>query len=635
MTETVSKQTHGFQAEVDQVLKLMINSLYSNKEIFLRELISNAQDAADKLRFAAIEQPDLYGSDSELAIDVEFDKDANTVTIRDNGIGMNQDEVIANLGTIAKSGTREFLASLSGDQRKDSQMIGQFGVGFYSSFIVADQVTVRTLKAGSTATEAIEWQSAGEGEFSIETITKSSRGTEIILHLREGETEFLDHWRLRSIITKYSDHIATPIRMVKQLSEEEKEKGEAETYDVINQAKALWTQKKSDISDEQYQEFYKHISHDFENPLTWKHNRVEGKLEYTSLLYIPARAPFDMWNRDGIRGLKLFVQRVFIMDDVEQLVPLYLRFIKGVIDSNDLPLNVSREILQSSKTVDSIRAAVSSRVLGMLEEMADKDPETYQKFWNQFGNVLKEGPAEDYTNKDKIVQLLRFASTTSDIQNVSLQDYVARMPAEQEKIYYLTADTIAAAKSSPHLEIFQAKGIEVLLMTDRVDEWLVDHVREFDGKILQSVAKGELDILDDEEAADKTDAEQEDEKQAFDKIIERIKTALGEKVKEVRTTKRLTASPACLVMDENDMGAHLQRMMQAAGQDVSMFKPILEINAKHPLVTKLSNETDDDKFKQWSTILFEQALLAEGGQLEDPGSFVRQLNEILVEMSRA
>ncbi|WP_256081710.1 molecular chaperone HtpG [Massilia sp. YIM B04103] len=631
-----NKQTMGFQAEVKQLLQLMIHSLYSNKEIFLRELVSNASDAADKLRFEAINNDALYGNDHELKIKVSFDKAARTITISDNGIGMSRDEAISHLGTIAKSGTREFFGKLSGDQQADAALIGQFGVGFYSGFIVADKITVETRRAGVEASEGVRWESAGEGEYSVEQIDKPGRGTDIILHLREGEDELLSGWKLKSIIRKYSDHISLPIQMQKEEWDEEKKetvlKDELET---INQASALWARNKNDVTQEQYEEFYKHVSHDFQAPLTHTHNRVEGRSEYTQLLYIPAKAPFDLWDRNKRGGIKLYVKRVFIMDDAEQLMPTYLRFVKGVIDSADLPLNVSREILQESRDVRAIRDGSTKRVIGMLEELANADEQEkkdkYATFWTEFGQVLKEGVGEDATNKDRLAKLLRFASThgESDAQNVALADYVGRMKEGQDKIYYVTADNYTAAKNSPHLEIFRKKGVEVLLMTDRVDEWMLSFLGEFEGKELVSVAKGGLDLGKLEDEAEKK--EHEATETQYQELVGKMKEALAEKAKDVRVTFRLTDSPACLVADEHELSGNLLRMLKAAGQSAPESKPILEINPNHPLVTRLKYEdTAGAKFADWSHILFDQALLAEGGSLSDPATFVKRLNEMLL-----
>ena len=627
------KETMGFQTEVKQLLNLMIHSLYSNKEIFLRELISNAADAADKLRFEALSDDALYEEDGDLNIRVAFDKEARTITISDNGIGMTRQEVIDNIGTIARSGTKAFFGQLTGDQAKDSQLIGQFGVGFYSAFIVADKVTLKPRRAGTTKEHGVMWESAGEGEFNIETIEKPTRGTEVTLHLREGEDEFLNGWRLRNVIRKYSDHINLPIVMLKEpVPDEEGNIDESIIEDeTVNKATALWTLSKNDITEEQYKEFYKQIAHDFQDPMSWSHNKVEGNTEYTSLLYIPSKAPFDLWDRDRMHGIKLYVKRVFIMEDSEQLMPRYLRFIRGVIDTNDLPLNVSREILQSSKVIDTIRAASVKKILSELNKMANNEPEQYAEFWKEFGQVIKEGPGEDFANKETLAKLLRFASTESgnDEQTVSLEDYVSRMKDKQDKIYYITAESYAAAKNSPHLEVFRKKGIEVLLLTDRVDEWLVNSLTDFDGKHLQSVAKGDLDLgeLEDEE---EKKAHEEVEKN-FEDLVERVKKTLDDKVKDVRITHRLTDSPACLVADHYDMSGNLERMLKAAGQQVSASKPILELNPEHPMVAKLKDEQNDEQFGDWTSILFDQALLAEGGQLEDPASFVKKLNAMLLQ----
>ncbi len=630
------KETLGFQAEVKQLLQLMIHSLYSNKEIFLRELISNASDAADKLRFEAINNDALYGNDHELKIKVAFDKDARTITISDNGIGMSRDEVISHLGTIAKSGTKEFFSKLSGDQQQDAALIGQFGVGFYSAFIVAEKVIVNTRRAGAFASEGVRWESAGEGDYSIESIEKVNRGTDIILHLRAGEEELLSSWKLKSIIRKYSDHISLPIVMQKEEWDEEKKQTVLkDEFETVNQASALWARSKSDVTEEQYTEFYKHVSHDFQEPLAYTHNRVEGRSEYTQLLYVPAHAPFDLWDRSKRAGIKLYVKRVFIMDDAEQLMPTYLRFIKGVIDSSDLPLNVSREILQESRDVKVIREGSTKRVLGMLEEMANSEEQAgkdkYATFWKEFGQVLKEGIGEDATNKDRIAKLLRFASTTndSDEQTVSLGDYVARMKEGQDKIYYVTADSYTAAKNSPHLEIFRKKGVEVLLMTDRVDEWMLSFLNDFDGKELVSVAKGGLDLGALEDEAEKK--EHQEVEAGYKELVEKMKGALGDKAKDVRVTFRLTDSPACLVADENELSGNLLRMLKAAGQNAPESKPILEINPNHPLVQRLKYEdASGSRFGDWSHILFDQAMLAEGGSLTDPASFVKRLNEMLL-----
>ena len=627
-TDTMNKETLGFQAEVKQLLQLMIHSLYSNKEIFLRELVSNASDAADKLRFEALSDAALYEGDSALAIRISFDPAARTITISDNGIGMSRQEVIDHIGTIAKSGTREFFAQLSGDQKQDAALIGQFGVGFYSAFIIADRVTLTTRRAGLTAEHGVRWESAGEGDYTLEMVDKPARGTEVVLHLREGEDEFLSDWKLKTIIRKYSDHITLPIVMKKS---EWKDGAQVPTSDdeTVNRASALWSRAKSDITQEEYQEFYKHVAHDFEPPLAWSHNRMEGKQEYISLLYLPARAPFDLYDRERRHGIKLYVKRVFIMDDAEQLMPQYLRFVRGVIDSGDLPLNVSREILQHSKDIDAIKAGSVKKVLGLLEDLAENEPEKYAGFWKEFGRVLKEGPGEDHANREKIAGLLRFATTHADTpeQTVSLKDYLARMKEGQDKIYYISADTFAAAQHSPHLEIFRKKGIEVLLLSERVDEWLVNSLPEFDGRKLQSVAKGDLDLGQLEDETEK--AAQKQAEDQFKPLMEKLQSTLGERVREVRVTHRLTDSPACLVTGEMDMSANLERMLKAAGQEAPSTKPILEINPQHALVARLETEADGARFSDWAHLLFEQALLAEGGQLEDPASFVRRLNGLL------
>ncbi len=620
------QETRGFQSEVKQLLHLMIHSLYSNKEIFLRELISNASDAADKLRFRALSQADLYEGDGELRVRVSFDKEKRTLTIADNGIGMTRDEAIDHLGTIAKSGTKAFLESMGSDQAKDSQLIGQFGVGFYSAFIVADKVTVRTRAAGASADEGVFWESEGAGEYTVADITKADRGTEITLHLREGEDEFLDDWRVRSIIGKYSDHIALPVEI------ETREEKDGETllgWEKINKAQALWTRSKSDVKDEEYNEFYKHIAHDFTDPLAWSHNRVEGKQEYTSLLYIPSQAPWDMWNRDHKHGLKLYVQRVFIMDDAEQFMPNYLRFVRGLIDSNDLPLNVSREILQDSRVTQNLRSALTKRVLQMLEKLAKDDGEKYQTFWKNFGLVLKEGPAEDSANQEAIAKLLRFASTHTDssAQTVSLEEYVSRMKEGQEKIYYITADSYAAAKSSPHLELLRKKGIEVLLLSDRIDEWMMSYLTEFDGKAFQSVSKTDesLEKLADEETAEAKEAEK-----ALEPFVDRVKTLLGDRVKEVRLTHRLTDTPAIVTTDSNDMSTQMAKLFAAAGQAVPEVKYIFELNPDHGLVKRAADTQDEAQFGEWVELLLDQALLAERGTLEDPNQFIRRMNQLLV-----
>ncbi|MFC4655926.1 MULTISPECIES: molecular chaperone HtpG [Rheinheimera] len=640
MTETVQKQTHGFQAEVKQLLQLMIHSLYSNKEIFLRELVSNASDAADKLRFLALSDSSLYGNDGELRVRISLDEQAKTLTISDNGIGMTQEEVITNLGTIAKSGTKEFFSQLSGDQSKDSKLIGQFGVGFYSAFIVADKVTVRTRKAGTPADAAIEWESSGEGEYSLSPISKDSRGTDIILHLREDETEFLSQWKVESIVTKYSDHISIPVEMWQEgTPERDGEDGEkiAATeghWKAVNKATALWMRDKSEINDDEYNEFYKHISHDWTEPLSWSHNKVEGGTNYTSLLYVPKKAPFDLWNREARHGLKLYVQRVFIMDDAEQFMPSYLRFIKGVLDSSDLPLNVSREILQDTKVTQSLRKGCTSRVLKMLEKMAKAEDQTdYQTFWAEFGQVLKEGPGEDFANKETVAKLLRFASTHEDTaeQKVSLESYVSRMKEGQDEIFFLVADSYEAAKHSPHLEVFRKKGIEVLLLSDRIDEWLMQHLTEFDGKKLRSVAKGGLDLskLDDEE----TKKAQEEAEKQFASVAERFKAALGEQVKDVKVSHRLTDSPACVVTDEFDMSTQMIKLMESVGQKVPEVKPIFELNPEHQLVKHIADVQDETQFKQWAEVLLDQALLAERGSLKQPATFVSRLNSLLLSLS--
>ena len=636
MTTATQKETLGFQTEVNQLLKLMINSLYSNKEIFLRELISNASDACDKLRFEALSDDNLYENDTELKIRVEFDQEAKTITITDNGIGMDRQEVIDNIGTIARSGTRHFVESLTGDQAKDAQLIGQFGVGFYSSFIVADQVTLTTRRAGANTDEGVQWSSDGEGEYTIESVVKEQRGTEILLHLRDDEaSDLLNEWRLKSIITKYSDHISLPVIMEVEKPAEDENAEPTREIEQINKASALWTRAKKDITDDEYKEFYKHISHDFEDPMTWVHSRVEGTLEYTSLLYIPGRAPFDMWDRDQRHGLKLYVQRVFIMDDAENLMPRYLRFVRGVIDSNDLPLNVSREILQSNKTIDSMRSGSIKKVLGQLEELATNDADAYQTFWQQFGQVLKEGPAEDFSNREQIAKLLRFSSTHLDTQDqtVSLADYIERMQEGQEKIYYITGDSFSAASNSPHLEIFRKKGIEVLLLHERVDEWLMSNLNEFDGKSLQSVAKGDLDLDKIKSTQDDNAEQEEDTEEDFKTLLDKVKGALSEQVNEVRVSKRLTDSPACLVVDDQAMSGHLERMLREAGQNVPASKPHLELNTKHALIKRLNSESSDAKFNDWTQLIFDQALLAEGGQLEDPAGFVKRLNDVLLTLT--
>ncbi len=628
-----TKETLGFQAEVKQLLQLMIHSLYSNKEIFLRELISNASDASDKLRFEGMTHPDWYGDDTELSIKVGFDKPARTVTISDNGIGMSRDEVISNLGTIAKSGTKEFFSKLSGDQQKDAALIGQFGVGFYSAFIVADRITVETRRADLSPAEGVRWESDGSGEFTVESIIRPERGTAITLHLREGEDDFLSSYQLKSIIRKYSDHISLPILMRKEeWDEEKKEQIVKDEFESVNQASALWSRSKSEITEEQYDEFYKHLSHDFEKPLTYSHNRVEGRSEFTQLLFVPAHAPFDLWDRNKRGGIKLYVKRVFIMEDAEQLMPTYLRFVTGVIDSVDLPLNVSREILQESRDVKIIRESSTKRVLSMLEELANSEDEAkkekYQIFWKEFGQVLKEGVGEDQINQERLLKLLRFSSTRTDQieQTVSLADYILRLKEGQDKIYYVTGETFNAAKNSPHLEIFRKKGVEVLLLSDRVDEWMLSFVHEFDGKQLVSVAKGGLDL--DSLADESEKKEHEETEKQFKELLDRMKVALADKAKDVRVTFRLTDSPACLVADENELSGNLLRMLKAAGQQAPDSKPILEINPEHPLLLKL--KYDDSQFDEWSNILFDQALLAEGGHLSDPAGFVKRINQLLL-----
>ena len=629
MSTETKKETLQFETEVAQLLHLMVHSLYSNKEIFLRELISNASDACDKLRFEAISDDSLLSQDAELKIQVEYDKDAQTIKVRDNGVGMNREEIIQNIGTIAKSGTKEFLDQLTGDQSKDSHLIGQFGVGFYSAFIVADKVSLISRRAGLEKDQAVRWESDGTGSYTIEDIERDKRGTEVILHLKKGEEELVNSWRLRSIISKYSDHVPLPIEM-----REENDKGEPTAkWETVNKASALWARPKNEIKGDEYKEFYKHVSHDFTDPLTWTHNRVEGKTEYTSLLYIPSQAPFDMFEPNPKHGVKLYVQRVFIMDDAEKLLPRYLRFIRGVIDSNDLPLNISREILQSNKIIDNIRSGSVKKILGLLENLAKNESVKYQDFWNVFGKVLKEGPGEDFANKEAIAKLLRFASThnDNDIENVSLDDYIARMKPEQEKIYYITADNFAAAKNSPHLEIFREKGIEVLLLFDRVDEWLMSHLTEYQEKSFASVAKGELDLGKMGDERDKEKYEQK-EKEAKN-LIKRIKKVLDEKVEDVRVSHRLTSSPACIVLSEHDMALYMQHLMRQAGHEMPVTKPVLEINPSHPLVQRMENEEVEDRFEDWAKILFDQAILAEGGQLEDPASFVSRLNQMINEIA--
>ncbi len=632
MTQTAARQTLGFQAEVRQLLSLMIHSLYGNKEIFLRELISNGSDAADKLRFEALATPALYESEPDLRITIRVDQQARTIAVSDNGVGMSRDEVIANIGTIAKSGTKEFLATLTGDQQKDARLIGQFGVGFYSSFIVADRVTLATRRAGLPAGEGVRWESDGSGEYSIETVERRARGTEVTLHLREGEDELLEPWRVKAIVRKYSDHLGLPIVLAGESKVDPVSRefmaGKEET---LNQAGALWSRPKGEISDQQYREFYKHVAHDFEDPLAWAHARVEGRHEYTQLLYIPARAPFDLWDRQGRHGVKLYVKRVFIMEDAEHLMPGYLRFVRGVIDADDLPLNVSREILQQSRDVEAIRAGCARRVLGLLDDLAANQPEKYGAFWREFGRAFKEGAGEDAAHRERIAKLLRFASTHADTeaQTVSLAEYVARMKPGQKPIWYVTAESFGAARSSPHLEVFRRKGIEVLLLFERVDEWLVANLTEFEGKPLASVARGGLDLGDLADEAEKK--ESEEKRKEFRELVGKIKQSLGERVKDVRVTQRLTESPACLVSDEQDMSANLARILRAAGQKVPAAKPILEINPAHPIVLKLRNE--DARFADWAALLLEQALLAEGAALEDPSGFVKRMNSLLLDLS--
>ena len=617
------QQTLGFQTEVKQMLHLVVHSLYSNKEIFLRELVSNASDALDKLRFLALANGALYEGDPDLRITIAFNEKLKTLTISDNGVGLSWDEAVENLGTIAKSGTKEFLSHLSGESAKDSQLIGQFGVGFYSAFIVADKVTVRSRRAGLSPEEGIIWESAGEGEFTIGQIKKADRGSEITLHLKDGEDEFLSDWRLRSLITKYSDHISWPIVMKKATDDENKK--EEPVFETVNKATALWTMQKADISDDEYKDLYKHISHDYQEPLMWSHNHVEGKHNYISLLYIPSHAPYDLWQQEVKHGLKLYVKRVFIMDDAAQFLPRYLRFIKGVVDASDLPLNISREILQDNKQVDSIRTACTKRVLSMLEKMTTQEGDVYQKFWDEFGLVLKEGMVEDFANRDAIAKLLRFVTTTSttEKQTISLSDYVSRMKEGQDKIYYITASTYNAAKHSPHLEIFNKKGIEVLLLSDRIDEWLTSHLNEFEGKKLQSISKGKVDL-----GADDADVKEQEKSMA--PMLEQIKGVLGDRVKDVHVTHRLTNSPACIVADEQDMGFEMQRILQSAGQSLPGSKPIFEINPEHALIKRLHATADDEQFAAWVVVLFEQAELAEGGQLDNPADFVSRVNQLLM-----
>ncbi|MEM9604378.1 MAG: molecular chaperone HtpG [Pseudomonadota bacterium] len=633
-TDTPAAETHEFQTEVKQLLQLMIHSLYSNKEIFLRELISNASDACDKLRFEALSNDALFDGDSDLGIDVAFDSEAGTVTVRDNGIGMNRDEVIANIGTIARSGTRQFLDAMTGDQKQDSNLIGQFGVGFYSAFVVADHVELTTRRAGTD--EAVKWASDGSGSYTLEAVDGAARGTEVVLHLRDDDTEFVNDWRLRSLIKKYSDHVTFPIRMLAQsfdaTSEDDDEDATPSepTWETVNSSSALWARSKNEIEDDEYKAFYQQVCNDYEDPMAWSHNRVEGKYDYTSLLYIPARAPFDLYEREQTQGVRLYVQRVFIMEDPEKLMPRYLRFVRGVVDSSDLPLNVSREILQSNKVLDAIRSGSVKKVLGLLDNLASDQPEQYAAFWEQFGRALKEGPGEDFANREQIAKLLRFASThrDTDTQSVSLEDYIGRMAEGQDKIYYVTADTFAAAKNSPHLELLRKKGIEVLLMFDRVDEWLMSHLNEFDGKRFVSAAKGDLglgDVADDDEKK----AQEASEENAKG-LVERIKAALGDQVDDVKVSHRLTSSPACLVLGEQDMALHMQQLLKQAGHDVPSSKPVLEINPEHAVVQRMDAEPDEDRFGDWVSLLYDQAVLAEGGQLEDGAGFVRRLNDMLL-----
>jgi len=637
MSVETGKETLEFQTEARQILHLMTHSLYSNKEIFLRELVSNASDACDKLRFEALANSDLYEGDGDLKITVDFDKDSNTVTVTDNGIGMTRDEIIENIGTIASSGTKKFLESLTGDQAKDAQMIGQFGVGFYSSFIVADKVTVTSRRAGADKSEAVSWESDGQGSFTLEDTEQELRGTIVTLHLKEGEEEFADNFRLRNIIKQYSDHISLPINMQKvdygtdedEEANKDANKEAGPEYERVNSASALWARDKKDITDDEYNEFYKHVSHDFQDPQSWIHNKVEGNQSYTSLFYIPAKAPFDLFDRDHKRGVKLYVKRVFIMDDAEHLMPNYLRFIKGVVDSDDLPLNVSREILQQNKVIDRIRGASVKKILGKLESMAKDQPEEYASFWNTFGQVMKEGPIEDFANKERVARLLRFASTeaNSEDQTVSLEDYIARMKEGQEKIYYITAESFAAAKNSPHLEVFRKKGIEALLLSDRVDEWLVSHLTEFDGKQLQSVARGDLDLGEIDDAEEKETREEINNE--FKDVIERVKKSLGDKISEARMSQRLTDSPSCLVLNEQDMSAQMQQILEAAGQYAPKAQPVLELNSEHKLVSRLKEINEDESFNDWVSLLFEQAQLAAGDQLDDPAGFVMRVNRLL------
>jgi molecular chaperone HtpG len=630
---TQEKHKHAFQTEVKQLLHLVIHSLYSNKEVFLRELVSNSSDALDKLRFLALSNASLYEEDSDLKIEVRVDKEKRLISIKDNGIGMNEEDIIQNLGTIAKSGTKEFISHLTGDEAKDSHLIGQFGVGFYSAFIIADKVVVKSRKAGEKKEEGVMWTSCGEGDFTLESISVPKRGTEVILHVKENEDDFLTDWKLQSIISKYSNHICWPILMEKTLTDEEKKESKTEvTMETVNKATALWTLQKSEIKEEEYKELYKDLSHDFEDPLLWAHNHVEGKQDYISLLYIPSKAPFDLFQQESKHGLKLYIKRVFVMDDADQVLPKYLRFVKGIIDSNDLPLNVSREILQDNKLIHNIKSASVKRILSQLEKLTKNDEEKYQLFWNNFGQVLKEGVVEDFANKEKIAKLLRFSTTdpsSTETQDISLDTYVSRMDKEQDKIYYITAQSYNAAKNSPHLEYFRKKGIEVLLLVDRVDEWLVSHLNEFNGKNLQSITKGKLDL------PEETDKKKEKEdKKNYASMIKQIKEILGSKVKDVEITYRLTDSPACIVADQDDMGLEMQRIMQAAGQSTPESKPIFEINPSHHLIQKLNDETDDNIFAQWTKVLFEQSILSEGGSLEDPAAFVNNLNRLLGNLAK-
>ena len=633
MAEVQTKETHGFQTEVQKLLDLMIHSLYSNKEIFLRELISNASDAADKLRFEALSDDGLYEGDGELKVRIAFDPDARTITVRDNGVGMGREEIAANLGTIARSGTRQFFESLTGDSAKDTRLIGQFGVGFYSSFIVADKVTVTSRRAGRPAAEGVRWESSGEGEFTVETVDVEPRGTEVVLHLRDGEDEFLDRYRLRSIVRKYSDHVSMPILMPGEGKGDDAEADEGKNEETINTATAMWTRNKSELGDDDYNGFYKHVAHDFEDPLAWVHSRVEGNLEYNLLLFVPARAPFDLWDRNVRRGVKLYVRRVFIMDDAEHLMPAYLRFVRGVIDSADLPLNISREILQENRQIQSIRSGAVKRVLDLLGGMAKDDPEKYAKFWDNFGRVLKEGVVEDDRNREPIAKLLRFASTheAGDAQTVSLDDYVARMKEGQKAIYYITADGYRTARNSPHLEVFDKHGLEVLLLADPIDEWLVMHLTEYDDKPLTSVMKGELDLG---EVASGDEAAKEEAEGDHASVLERFREALSERIKDVRVTGRLSTSPACLVSEEYEMSRHLERILDAAGQKIDAARPILEVNPDHPMVARLAAETEETRQKDWAELIFDQALLSEGGRLDDPAAFVRRMNELIVSLAQ-